>query len=101
MKSPEPQRPFHNTRASRWFGVATVIFTVGILGGAAVFVVTDHPYRAVLTMGAGLLLLGLLRGAWPGHPWFGSRNRWLDVLAYWIVGGGLIWLAPWVALIPG
>lgn len=65
--------------------VATVVLTLN-----------HHPYRAVWVLGGTIATLGLLRGLWPGDPWFGSRFRWLDVVAYIALGVALIMLSPWV-----
>lgn len=82
------------------FGVTTS--AIAILGVIAVFLlaVFDHPHRAVLLLGWGMILAAVLRGAWPGSPWFSARSRWFDVVVYLIIGGLLLWLAPWTAAIP-
>lgn len=95
-----PSKPPKN-RGSLWFGVATALLTVVVILGAALFVAFNHPYRAVWMLAGGLIVIGFLRAVWPGHPWFGSRSRWLDVTVYWLTGGALLFLSPWVSLIPG
>ncbi len=87
-------------RRSVVFGVGAVIWSAAAIIGSLFFVITSHPYRAVWTLAVGLAVLGLLRALWPGHPWFGSRSRTLDVAAYWAAAMGLMVLSPWVSLSP-
>lgn len=82
------------------FGVVTAILAIVGLFTVFLLALFDHPYRAVIVLGAGAVLAGVLRGAWPGRPWFSARNRWLDVIAYLVVGSLLLYLAPWTAAIP-
>ena len=86
--------------ASLVFGLATAVLAVVGLLSVFLLALFDHPYRAVVLLGAGMLLAGVLRGVWPGRPWFSARNRWLDVTAYLVVGALLLYLAPWTAAIP-
>lgn len=82
------------------FGVATA--TGAILGVLAVFLfaITHHPHRAIVLLGSGMIILGLLRAFWPGRPWFSARNRTLDVIVYLLVGVVLLYLSPWTAAEP-
>lgn len=93
--SVEPSRS-----ASLAFGLTTAVLAVVGLLAVFLFALFDHPYRAVVALGAGMLLAGVLRGVWPGRPWFSARNRWLDVTAYLLIGALLLYLAPWTAAIP-
>lgn len=86
--------------ASLAFGIVTAILAVTGLLTVFLLALFDHPYRAVVALGAGMLLAGMLRGLWPGRPWFSARNRSLDVTAYLLVGALLLYLAPWTAAIP-
>lgn len=91
---------FSSNRASLIFGIATA--AMAVIGTLAVLLlaVFDHPYRAVVLLGGGITVLGFLRALWPGRPWFSSRNRWLDVTVYVVVGLAIIWLSPWTAAVP-
>lgn len=91
---------YQNSRASFWFGIATAGLAIGVVLGTLLLALTDHPYRAVWMLAAGLLGLGLARAAWPGDPWFGSRNRWWDVAAYVLVGIAILVLSPALSLVP-
>ncbi len=79
------------------FGLSTAILAAAGAAGSLFFLLTDHPYRAVILLAAVCILLGLARVLGPPQPWFASRHRWLDVVAYVSVGSALIFLAPWVA----
>ena len=67
------------------FGVVTAILAIVGLFTVFLLALFDHPYRAVIVLGAGAVLAG---------------NRWLDVIAYLVVGSLLLYLAPWTAAIP-
>ena len=82
------------------FGIVTAVLAICGLFAVFLLALFDHPHRAVVALGAGSLLAGVLRGAWPGRPWFSARNRWLDVAAYLVVGSLLLYLSPWTATIP-
>lgn len=92
-------RSVPSARAALLFGVFTAVGVVVVLALAVVFALTDHPFRTAILMGCGVASLGLLRGLWPGQPWFASRSRWWDVAVYVIVGLAIIWLAPSTATI--
>lgn len=62
------------------------------------FAITEHPFRATITLGTGIAVLGIARAVWPGRTWFASRSRWWDVVAYVLTGLVVILLAPLVAL---
>ncbi len=96
---PESSLPLRRRR-SFWFGMSAALLTAVTVGGAFYYILTGHPYRAVWFLAGGLGLLGLMRALWPGDPWFGSRSRLADVLAYWAIAVGLLVLSPWVALVP-
>lgn len=86
-------------RASQVFGYLTA---VGVIVGVLAVIwlaATDHPHRAVLLLGLGSILLGVMRGLWPGKPWFTSRHRLWDCLAFVCIGIAILWLSPWTATI--
>lgn len=86
-------------RASQVFGYLTA---VGVIVGVLAVIwlaATDHPHRAVLLLGSGSILLGVMRGLWPGKPWFASRHRLWDCLAFVCIGIAILWLSPWTATI--
>ncbi len=86
-------------RASRIFGLITAIGTnLGVLL-VLWLAITDHPHRAVILLGGGVIVLGIFRGLWPGSPWFASRHRFLDTIAYIVLGVVIFWLSPWTATI--
>lgn len=89
-----------SSRAHLIFGVATAIGASLTVLATFSFAIFGHPFRAVVTLGVGMVALGVLRAAWPGHPWFSARNRWLDAIAYAAVGAVILWLAPWTAAFP-
>ena len=87
-------------RASLMFGLLTAagaILGVLVVAALAFF---SRPHAAVLVLGLGMVVMGVLRGLWPGRPWFSSRNRWLDALVYTLVGVAILILAPWTASLP-
>lgn len=89
-------------RATLFFGIAAAIWTAVILVLAIVLSLTSHPYRSAVAVGLGALVLGVLRGAWPGRPWFASRRRGPDAAVYILVGIAILVFAPWTATgIPG
>ncbi len=87
-----------SNRSATIFGLTTAVWAAVSLLGVFVFALTDHPYRAAVTMGVGVLVIGIARGAWRGRPWFASRNRWSDVLVYTGIGLLIILFAPLVSL---
>ncbi len=87
-------------KAAYVFGVVTAVGAVAGLLAVVLFILFDHPHRAAVTLGAGMLAMGLLRGLWPGRPWFSSRNRFLDAAAYVGVGVAILYLSPWTAAGP-
>lgn len=89
-----------SNRASWVFGVVTATGAGVVVLGALLLAVFDHPFRAVVLLGAGMITLGVLRAVWPGQPWFGARNRWSDGFVYLVVGVALLWLSPWTAAVP-
>lgn len=71
--------------------------TLAGLVAVAVLALTNHPHRAVLLLGGGLVVFAVARALWPGRPWFASRWRWLDV-AFYAGLGALVWfLSPFTA----
>lgn len=95
--------PDHARRAGKpalVFGIVTALGAVAVVIATAVFAICDHPYRAVVTLGTGMVILGVLRAAWPGHPWFSARRRWSDAMIYVAAGAVILWLAPWTAQLP-
>lgn len=102
MATPEhalnPDKAFPPQRAARIFGLSTAVLAGLTIVFSTAFALTDHPFRSAITLGVGIALLGIARGAWPGRPWFSSRSRWLDVGAYFLLGVSVILLAPLVAL---
>ncbi len=87
-------------RASWIFGVITAAGAVFAVTAAFFLALFDHPFRAVIVLGTGMVVLGVLRAAWPGQPWFGARGRYSDGLIYIAVGALLLWLSPWTAAVP-
>lgn len=82
------------------FGLATALgATVGVLV-TTLLAAFGRPYAAVVVLGSGMALMGILRAAWPGRPWFSARSRWSDALVYALVGALLLWLSPWTASLP-
>lgn len=94
---PVPQREGMPTqRAAFIFGLSTALVVAVVMLAVVLLALFEHPYQAALTMGIGISGLGLLRGAWPGQPWFASRNRWSDVIVFVFVGVMIILFAPLV-----
>lgn len=89
-----------STRASWIFGVVTAAGAGAVVLGAFLLALLDHPMRAVVLLGAGMIVLGFLRAAWPRQPWFGARGRWSDGFVYMLVGVALLWLSPWTSAAP-
>ncbi len=89
-----------SNRASWVFGVITAAGAGIVVVGAFFLAVLDHPFRAVILLGVGMITLGFLRAVWPGQPWFGARNRWSDGFVYVAVGAALVWLSPWTSAVP-
>lgn len=79
------------------FGVLTAVGALAIVVTTLLLAAFDHPFRAVVLLGSGMVLFGILRAAWPGQPWFAARSRWSDGLVYALVGAGILWLSPWTA----
>ncbi len=97
---PAPTDERISRKASLYFGLVTAIgATAGVLV-VLLFAIFDHPYRAVVLLGSGTALMGVLRGIWPGRPWFASRKKALDVIAYVLAGAIILYLAPWTATMP-
>lgn len=86
-----------SSRGARIFGIATAIWSAVVLSAVLVLTLTNHPFRAAMAIGVGIAALGIARGAWPGRPWFASRNRWSDVVVYVAVGILVIVFAPLVS----
>lgn len=84
---------YQRTRLSLFFGIFTAISVVVIIGLAGSLLLLGRPHAAVITMGAGLCFMGVMRGIWPGYPWFGSRNRVADVIVYLLLGGAVLFFA--------
>lgn len=100
-QTPKPGRQWSEPgkRASLIFGLITAIgVAVGIIA-VVVLALTDHPHRAVILLGSGCIVLGVMRGLWPGRPWFAARHRGGDAIAYIVVGAAILWLSPWTATI--
>lgn len=89
---------FQRSRLSLLFGIFTAILAAGTVVAATVWLLVDRPFVAVLTMGIGVCLMGAMRGIWPGHPWFGSRNRVADVVVYLLVGAAILGFASGVSV---
>lgn len=87
-----------SVRSARIFGILTAIGCALVLLFVLIFALTSSPYRAAITMGAGIALLGVARGVWSGQPWFASRSKWSDVVVYVGVGVAIILMAPLVAI---
>lgn len=87
-------------RASWIFGVTTAAGAAFVVVTCFILALLDHPFRAVVLLGTGMVLLGVLRAAWPGQPWFGARGRYSDGFVYMAVGALLLWLSPWTAAVP-
>lgn len=86
--------------ASMIFGIVTAVAAaLGVLG-VVVLALLERPHAAAVLLGCGMVMMGLLRGAWPGRPWFSARNRWFDALVFALVGVAILWLSPWTAQIP-
>ncbi len=89
-----------DARASLLFGVVTAVGAVAGILAVALLAIFHRPHAAVLVLGTGMVTMGLLRGLWPGNPWFSARNRWSDALVYTTIGALILWLSPWTALAP-
>lgn len=85
--------------ASQIFGYLTAVgVVIGVL--AVIWLAaTNHPHRAAVLLGSGSILLGAMRGLWPGKPWFASRHRLGDCLAFVCIGIAILWLSPWTSTI--
>lgn len=88
----------HSTRAASYFGMATAALAAITILGGLIFALTEHPFRAAITLGTGVALMGIMRGAWPGRTWYSSRSRWWDVTVFVGVGLAIIIFAPLVGL---
>lgn len=91
---------FQSSPGSLVFGVFTAAVAVSGLVLTIVFLLTDHPYRAVWTLALTCIVMGVARAVWPAQPWFASRHRWIDVVVYVGIGVALLVLSPWVAAAP-
>lgn len=91
---------FQHSRASLIFGIVTAAIALGAVTGCLVLIVLGRGYAGCLTVGISACVLGAMRGMWPGRPWFASRSRATDVIAYVLIGGALILFAPWVNALP-
>ncbi len=94
MRGTEPSR-----KSALIFGAATAGAAGLSVLAVLALVLTQHPFRAVLVLGATMCLLGVLRALWPGQPWFAARGRISDGAVYLLVGALLLWLAPWTAAV--
>ena len=87
-------------QASMIFGIVTAVAAaLGVLT-VVVLALLERPHAATVLLGSGMVMMGFLRGAWPGRPWFSARNRWFDALVFALVGVAILWLSPWTAQIP-
>ncbi len=92
-------KPGASKNASLVFGIITAVgATLGVIA-VVLLAVLERPYAASILLGAGMVVMGLLRLAWPGRPWFSARNRWSDALVYALAGAAILYLAPWTALL--
>lgn len=98
MQTPKPR--FTTGRSTLLFGLATAIWVALILTSTAVCLLVNLPFAAVLTLGFGTVILGVLRWFGPVEPWFASRKRWLDAGVLVAVGIGLLALSAWVYASP-
>ena len=95
-----PKTTGPSREASMIFGIVTAVAAaLGVLG-VVFLALLERPHAAAVLLGCGMVMMGLLRGAWPGRPWFSARNRWFDALVFALVGVAILWLSPWTAQIP-
>lgn len=100
--SGEPQgSPVSNkwraTNKSLVFGVFTAAVALGGVALSVVAALLRHPRPADWILAVAVLTLGVLRGLWPGRPWYASRNKVLDVVIYIAVALALLLLSPWTS----
>lgn len=86
-----------STRTALIFGLATAIGSSLAVLGVLLLAVFGHPFRSAVLMGVAIILMGALRAVWPGRPWFASRSKWWDVLAFVVVGLVILYFSPWTA----
>ena len=95
---PEATRP--SKRTTMVFGIATAIGAVVGVFAVVALALLERPHAATVLLGSGMVAMGILRGVWPGRPWFSARTRWSDALVFGLVGVVILWLSPWTAQVP-